>query len=99
MKRLAAYFGKSVSGAHENISEIVNVLSKKEILDGNMITVTLAAAANRINHGLGRAWSGWIVTRKNANADVYETTTLNVDTSRQIELTATGIVTVSIWVF
>lgn len=36
------------------------------------IALTTAAAGNRINHGLGRNYVGWLITRKRGLGDVYE---------------------------
>lgn len=50
-----------------------------------------------VGHGLGRPMRGWFVVRSDANAVVWETAGKSVDTN--INLTASELVTVSIWVF
>ena len=73
---------------------IVNI----PILNGRLIEdVVLSSSETNINHKLGRAYRGWIIVNKNAQQDVWvSSTTLN---ERFLNLTAAGTVTVSLWVF
>lgn len=52
-----------------------------------------------VNHGLGRAVTGWIIIDKNASGDVYQSTTTNTIPTASIILKATATVTVSILFF
>ncbi len=82
----------------QNVSQVFNALSSVELLNGRLITdVALTTSETLVDHKLGRAYRGWIVVNKNANQDVYVANTGL--TERFLKLTASGTVTVSLWVF
>jgi len=92
----------------QSIDPVLNLLQTKwrsqlnpilaiPMLDGLQLTdVRLVTGVNVINHKLGRKQIGWIVTDTNANEGVYRTEPLN---DVNLTLTATGNVTVSLWVY
>jgi hypothetical protein len=82
----------------DGIMRVVEVLRKKEILDGRLIKDVIldSAAPTEINHGLGRALNGWIVTRISAAATVHESESPSTNI---LTLEASADVTVSLWVF
>lgn len=64
------------------------------------IGIELTTTKKYIDHKLGRNPTGYIITRKDANADVYESTYINAEQkTRQLSLIATAPVTVCLWVF
>jgi len=79
--------------AQELAAAIDNPISK-----GNSITgIEFEAGKEKvINHGLNRTPQGWIVTDKNANADIWRTANWTINT---ITLKANVAVTASIWVY
>lgn len=76
-------------------------LFNKEILDGRLILdIPLSSAAtNRVAHGLQRAAVGYIVVKKNANAQIWDSEASNTLKSLFLDLNCSAAVTVSIWIF
>ena len=70
------------------------------ILDGVLLkSQTISTAATDVPHGLGRAWTGWLVTRlRTSTNSVYEATTQTDDRSF-VTLRATASVVADLWVF
>jgi hypothetical protein len=82
-----------------NVQAAFNEVDNIPILNGCLIeNVSLTTTATKISHKLSRPYRGFIVVRKNANVDVWETTD-SVDNSLFLPLDASGTVTVSLWVF
>lgn len=82
----------------DNMSLFADALVKIPLLDGILIKdVVLGTTEVRINHTLGREPQGWIIVKKNAAADIYESSSTLTD--RYLSLTATATVTASIWIF
>lgn len=68
------------------------------LLDGILIKdVVLTTSETLVDHKLGREPQGWLIVKKNAAQDIYESgSTLK---QRFLSLTAAGTVTVTLWVF
>jgi hypothetical protein len=96
---------KKVAGGDENFSKLQERLQEffaplmiNPTLNGTLLTnVVLTTGVTNVNHRLGRPPQGWIVVRKNSNADIWEPTQ-NFPKSF-IELQASAPVTISLWVF
>jgi len=70
------------------------------LLQGRLIeNVALSNGTTLINHMLGRALVGWIVTRINAQAQVYDNQNTNNAKTITLSLTSNAAATVSLWVF
>lgn len=69
-------------------------------LDGVLVEniAIITGAAKLVSHGLGREPRGWLVVKKNANATVWETTTM-ISYQNQMTLNSSANVTLSLWVF
>lgn len=81
----------------QQTADLVNQLP---FLKGNWLkSVAIGTSATRIDHGLGRAWQGYIITRLRADARVYEAATQPPDATKQIALQASAAVTVDIYFF
>ncbi len=81
-----------------NIALFSESLVNIPFLDGVLLEdLVLTTAEQKISHKLGRAYRGWILVRKNAAQDLYESSV--TFPNQFISLTATGTVTVSLWVF
>lgn len=66
------------------------------LLDGVLLEdIDVSTTATWFTHGLGRTPRGWIVVKKEATVDIWQT---GSSTSR-IQLDADASATVSIWVF
>jgi hypothetical protein len=61
--------------------------------------VTIGTAATRVEHRLGKAYRGWRVIDKQADARVWRDTTATEDTSRYLVLLASASVVISLEVF
>jgi hypothetical protein len=60
---------------------------------------SIATADTIINHGLGRKYRGWIVVKKIANVDIWESTSTNHRPELGIILKASSAAVVTLWVF
>lgn len=82
----------------DNIVLFTTPITNISILDGALVEdVSLSTSETKVNHTLQRKPIGWIIVKKDAAQDVYESGSTNQD--RFLSLTATGTVTVSLWVF
>lgn len=92
--------------SQDNLSSLTNAvadyaqqLTKNPLLDYALIKqVKVSTTAVDIPHSLGRQWLGWVVTRKNADINVYETATQKPG-EKYITLTASGSGTIDIYLF
>jgi hypothetical protein len=94
---------KRVAGATEEVAKLQARLYEfftqfidNPLLNGVQLTkIELGTTAVNVDHKLGRECQGWIITNKNANADVWQT-----DSSKSsIVLQASANVVVDLWVF
>lgn len=81
-----------------NVDNVLEQLTTNPLMAGTLIEgVSLAASQdNQVGHQLGRAYRLWIVVKNNANAVVWEQT--SVDSSKFVNLHASAACTVSLWV-
>jgi len=72
------------------------------LINGNLVkqvTIVTAAAGTTINHGLGRVWTGWIITRVFGNGALFVEATNQPDPTRQIAILSSVQTVVDIWFF
>lgn len=82
----------------DNVGALLNQVAAVPMLGGVAISnVVLGATAVDVSHGLGRAWTNFLVTNRNANATVWNSSTAN--SAQVLTLTASGTVTVNLWVW
>ena len=82
----------------DNIAVFANPITRNLLLDGVLIEdIDLTTSETKVNHTLNRKPNGWIIVKKDAAQDVYESGSTVPD--RFLSLTAGGNVTVSLWVF
>ena len=85
---------RALSILQDSLDVIFSWLRGKQHLDAEVVTdVSLTSGtATTVPHKLGRKYTGWIVVRKNANADVWESASLspslyiNLNTSANVEV-------------
>lgn len=78
------------------ISDAVNPITRKLLVDGIYLEdLALSSGANTVDHKLGRELRGWIVCRRSNAETIYDT----ASDRTTLSLTASGAVTVSLWVF
>lgn len=84
-----------------NVTQAFKQITNIPLLDGKLISdVSITSGtAKTVNHGLGRTLQGWFITKKNANADVWDSQSSNSFTDKTLVLNASSNVTVSLWVF
>lgn len=83
-----------------DVSQFSAELIDNPLLNGQLIeNVSLSATTYSVSHGLGRAYRGYIVVKRNANQLEYVDTTSTANPTTHIPLKAGGAVTVSLWVF
>lgn len=89
-----------VNRLQSHIKTTLNPLLQLPISDGVLLKdLEIGTSDTRVNHGLGREFEGFILTKLNANAAVYESTTANPSKDRYILLKAGSAVTVDIYFF
>jgi hypothetical protein len=88
-----------VKNFQDAVAQIFNQILKKQIIDGVILedlTITSGTPLS-IDHGLNTLIRGWIVIRKNASSNIYESAS---DTpTKTLILNASSNVTISLWVF
>jgi len=83
-----------------NIEAAFLHIISKEIFGGSLKKdIAITTADTFIDHPLDREPNGWIIVRKNANADIWESSTINTFKERIIILKSDATVTASIWFF
>ncbi len=82
---------------HEFAAQFLN----NELLGGLLLrNVTLInGQVNTVEHKLNRPAIGWVVTRKNANANVWDEQAENQFPSRSLNLQCSADTIVDLWVF
>ena len=91
---------EEVTRLQSHIKTALNPLLELPIQDGILIKdLSIETTDTRVNHGLGRQFEGFILTKLNANAVVYESTTANPSKDRYILLKAGSAVTADIYFF
>jgi hypothetical protein len=84
----------------DNISNIIDPLSSKELLQGQILTkIALTTGTNNIAHKLDRRLLGWFIVRQRASATVYDTQDTNPSPDIFLRLVASANVTVDLYVF
>ncbi len=100
--RIEGPFGPPIERALVAFQEAVDVALRsvqRPIVDGVLLQdVALTTTSTTVNHGLGRPWNGYVVTRSNGNVVVYDGTGV-VDSAESISLLASASCVVDLWVF
>jgi hypothetical protein len=93
---------KDVALLQQNCYLVFNEINHKEIIDGIVVrNVSIpTGSVVKVDHKLGRAPEGWIVIRKRANADVWDTQDANLSNkSIHLYLNSSADVVVDLWIF
>lgn len=91
---------REVNQLQNNIGLAVDPVLQNKIVDGSLVqNVVLATGSNVVNHLLGRNLIGWIITRRNGVATVYDTQSTNPIPNKTLLLTASAGLTVDIYCF
>lgn len=83
-----------------NLVRVLQPIFNTPILGGNLLTQQpLAVGANSINHGLGRNLNGWMIVRKRASADIWDSQDANQTPQLTLALNSSAAVVVDIYCF
>lgn len=97
-KQIGAATEKDLDRIQANIALFASNFANIPLLDGRLIEdVALSGTASQIAHKLGRDYRGWIIVKKNAQQDIWASSTSL--SGRFLTLSASGTVTASLWVF
>ena len=101
MKRLKTinFEDPRINQLQDNISEVLNDLSQIPILGASVITVTVKAGDNVINHQLDKVLTGWVIVGKSSAVDVYDKQPANPIPSRTLVLNSSGACNLKLLVF
>lgn len=93
--------GFHLSQIQDNIDLSLSQVSNSPFFSGVFVVTDLVAggADNTINHGLDRKVQGWTIVSKNAQADLWESPTVNKLPNKQIILRTSNAVTVKLYLF
>lgn len=70
-----------------------------QVLNGVFVTSSISTSDTPVNHTLKRNIVGWIVVRKNAAGDVWESATSNPRPADQIIFRSSSAVNVTLYIF
>lgn len=101
MATIRRVFGTpDLNQVQNNIAEVVEPLSRKEIISGLLLRgVELAVGDNFVNHRLNRELIGWEIVRLRAAVSIYDKQDTNSNSHVTLSLNASAAVTVDLWVF
>lgn len=90
-----------VTKVQENVQEYLRQITQNPVLDGLLLQdITLSSASvTNVNHGLGRAPIGWIVTRQRASSIIWDSQDSNTLPSKTLQLNCSSDVVVDLWIF
>jgi hypothetical protein len=95
----ASLTSSAINRLQNKVLDAVAALEESPLASAKRLqTLSIATTSTRVYHGLGRRIQGWFVTRRSANATVYEAATQG-DLAQFINLQASSAVTVDLVVF
>lgn len=88
-----------VKHLQDAVAQVLNQVIKKQIIDGAFITdiSIVSGTPYSLSHGLGINPRGWIIVKKNAESDIWQTD--SATPTLTMILNASADVTISLWVF
>lgn len=90
---------EALNRVQDRIKVVTDALIANQLLEGRIVTVTLTSGSfNRVTHGLARRPQGYIVLRRNANANLWDQPD-GTDASSFLYIQPSATVTVTLWVF
>jgi len=82
----------------DSIRDTFASIVRVALLSGNTVQAVLGTSPVEVSHGLNRNIEGWIIIRKNAEADVWESSA-SATPEKTLPLQASAAVTVTIYFF
>lgn len=86
---------RTVNTLQQNVEDAINKIEKNTILDNVIVENVVINTSASVEHRLGRTPKGYLVIRKNANAQVWNGSI----TDTNIVLTSSAAVTVTLLIF
>lgn len=84
----------------DHIDDALSKVSKNLFNDAILLqNVNLIVGITNVNHGLGHDLVGWIVTRKNAVADIYDIQNMNLLADKTLQLVSSAVCRVDLLVY
>jgi len=91
---------RNINQLQRNIANALNPVLANPTVSGTIIeNVELAVGSNIVDHKLGRKLQGWVIVRKRAAADIYDTQDTNTQPTRTLLLVSDAEVMVDIYCF
>ena len=78
---------------------LIDPVLASPLINGRLISTSLAIGSNRINHLLGRNLIGWFIVGINGVANIYDTQASNQTPDLTLNLTSDAAVKINLWVF
>jgi len=89
-----------INKIQEYIGAAVESLADSPILDGILLkNVSLISGTTAVFHKLNRPLQGYLIVRKRANADIWDSQDSNTAPSRTLILESSAAVTIDLYVF
>jgi hypothetical protein len=90
-----------LSRVQDNLASTLDTITSIEMLDGVRIEniKLLSGIDNLISHKLNRIPLGYIILRKRASSDIWDTQDSNKSPSKTLILNCSANVTIDIWIF
>jgi hypothetical protein len=103
-KKVVLQPDETVTGYHlktvqDNTEQGINQLANLALVQGNFVSMALVAGDNTLLHGLNRDYQGFIVTLRDANQNVWLSSTVNTRKNRVLILQSSGTVNATIYIF
>lgn len=105
IKRLTLNPKEMITGFHlsqvqDNFDLSISQIQNSEFQNGVIMQVALISGQdNVINHGLDRKVQGWTVIGKNAQSDIWESSSSNPFPTKRILLRSSSNVTIKLYLF
>lgn len=81
-------------------ASLLNPLLSNPVNNGILLkSLVIKSGSNVINHKLGRKLQGWIIVRKRASADIYDTQDSNTTPTLTLSLQSSADVIIDLYVF
>lgn len=87
--------------AQDRWASLINPVLSAELPNGILLkNIPIKSGVNVVNHKLGRKLTGWVVTRMRASSvNIYDTQDTNQTPDLTLNLNASGVTNIDLWVF
>ena len=92
----------AVTAVRRSVEDLRRTFASTPLVNGTLLTdVSIAAGDTTLDHGLGRQWQGYFVTRvaSGTPAQIQTATTQPQDATVQLAVTSASAFVADVWVF